>query len=393
MEADAPPVPAGLPRRGFDETHAMFREAVRTFVEREIVPHHERWEQAGAIDKALFAKAGAAGYLGLDVPERYGGGGLDDFRYNAILREEAARALVSASSTRLSVQNDVCVPYFLDETTEEQKRRWLPGICAGATVTAIAMTEPTAGSDLAAMRTTAVRDGDHYVVDGAKTMISNGRNCDLVIVACKTDPSERHRGMSLLVVEADTPGFERGRTLRKVGQKASDTIELFFTGMRVPVENLLGREGEGFRQLVAKLPRERLSIAIDAVAQAQAAFALTLDYVKGRTAFGRPIGSFQHNRFVLAELRTEIDIAQTYVDAQIEALNERRLSADDAAKAKWWATELCTRVVDRCVQLHGGYGYMDEYAISRLWRDARVMTIYGGTTEIMKEIVGRGLGV
>jgi alkylation response protein AidB-like acyl-CoA dehydrogenase len=387
------PVQATLARRGFDETHELFRGAVRTFVEREIVPFHERWELAGVVDKALFEKAGIAGYLGMDVPERYGGGGLADFRYNAILREEAARALVAASATRLSLHNDVCVPYFLDEANEEQKQRWLPGICAGTSVTAIAMTEPTAGSDLAAMRTTAVRDGDEYVVNGAKTMISNGLNCDLVILACKTDPGERHRGMSLLVVESNTSGFERGRNLKKVGQKASDTTELFFTDMRVPAVNLLGAEGDGFRQLVTKLPRERLSIAIDAVAQAQAAFALTLDYVKGREAFGRPIGSFQHSRFVLAELRTEIDIAQTFVDAQIDALNARQLSAEDAAKAKWWATELCVRVVDRCVQLHGGYGYMEEYPISRLWRDARVMTIYGGTTEIMKEIIGRGLGV
>jgi alkylation response protein AidB-like acyl-CoA dehydrogenase len=379
-------------RPGFGETHRLFREAVRTFVAREIVPNHEAWEQAGVIDKELFRRAGEAGYLGLDVPEEYGGGGLDDFRYNAILREEAARARVSASATRLSLHNDVCVPYFLS-ADEAQKRRWLPGICAGTTVTAIAMTEPAAGSDLASMRTSAVRDGDHYVVNGAKTMISNGLNCDLVILACKTDPAQRHGGMSLLVVEAGAPGFARGRTLAKVGQKASDLVELFFTDLRVPVADRLGDEGTGFAQLMAKLPRERLSIAIDAAAQAEAAFALTLSYVKERRAFGRPIGSFQHNRFVLAEMRTELDLARTFVDAQIAALNDDALLPDDAAKAKWWVTELATRVVDRCVQLHGGYGYMDEYAISRAWRDTRVMTIYGGTTEIMKEIIGRGLGV
>jgi alkylation response protein AidB-like acyl-CoA dehydrogenase len=375
-----------------DETHELFRGAVRTFIEREIVPHHERWETAGVIDKALFQKAGAAGYLGLDVPERYGGGGLRDFRFNAILREEAARAHVATSATRLSVQNDVCVPYFLDGS-EEQRQRWLPSICAGTAVTAVAMTEPTAGSDLAAIRTTAVRDGDLYVINGAKTMISNALNCDLIILACKTAAAESHRGISLIVVEADTPGVTRGRNLRKIGQKASDTAELFFADVHVPIANRLGAEGEGFRELVGKLPRERLSIAIDAVAQAQAAFALTLDYVKTRTAFGGPIGSFQHNRFVLAEMRTEIDIAQTFVDAQIDALNAGLLSAEDAAKAKWWATELCARVADRCLQLHGGYGYMEEYAISRAWRDARAMTLYGGTTEIMKEIIGRGLGV
>jgi alkylation response protein AidB-like acyl-CoA dehydrogenase len=375
-----------------DETHEMFRAAVRTFMEREVVPHHERWEKQGVVDRDLFLKAGAAGYLGMDVPEAYGGGGLDDFRYNAIFREEAARARVAISATRVSLHNDVCIPYFAG-ADEEQRQRWLPGLCDGSLIGAIAMTEPTAGSDLASMRTTAKRDGDHYVINGAKTMISNGINCDLVIIACKTDPSERHRGVSLIVAEADTPGFQRGRNLKKIGQWSADTAELFFDDMRVPVENLLGEEGTGFRQLMEKLPRERLSIAIDAVAQAQAAFDTTLTYVKGREAFGRPIGSFQNSRFVMAEMRTEIDIAEVFVDRQIEALNAGELSVETAAEAKWWSTELCKRVVDRCLQLHGGYGYMEEYAIAGAWRDARVMTIYGGTTEIMKEIIGRGLGL
>ncbi|HEY1853261.1 MAG TPA: acyl-CoA dehydrogenase family protein [Solirubrobacterales bacterium] len=375
-----------------DETHEMFRAAVRTFMEREVVPHHERWEREGVVDRELFLKAGAAGYLGMDVPERYGGGGVEDFRYNAIFREEAARALVAISATRVSLHNDVCIPYFLS-ADDEQRQRWLPGLCDGTLVSAIAMTEPTAGSDLASMRTTAERDGDHYVINGAKTMISNGINCDLVIVACKTDPGERHRGVSLIVAEADTPGFQRGRNLKKVGQWSADTAELFFDDMRVPAGNLLGEEGTGFRQLMEKLPRERLSIAVDAVAQAQAAFDLTLTYVKDREAFGRPIGTFQHNRFSMAEMRTEIDIAKVFVDRQIDALNRGELSIETAAEAKWWSTELCKRVVDQCLQLHGGYGYMEEYPIAGAWRDARIMTIYGGTTEIMKEIIGRGLGL
>jgi alkylation response protein AidB-like acyl-CoA dehydrogenase len=293
----------------------------------------------------------------------------------------------------LTLHNDICLPYFLHLTNDDQKHRWLPGICAGQLITAVAMTEPGIGSDLASIATTAIRDGDHYVVNGSKTFITNGINADLVITAVKTDPNQRHRGISLLVVERDTVGFERGRNLEKVGLHAQDTAELFFTDARVPAANLLGDEGDGFRQLVTNLPQERLSIAITAVAAAAFTFQRTLEYVKERTAFGQSIGSFQNSRFRLAEMATEIEIGQSFVDRCVLALNDRDLTAEEAAMAKWWCTELQGRVADTCVQLHGGYGYMMEYPVARAFTDARVTRIYGGTTEIMKEIVGRSLGV
>ena len=380
-------------RRLFDDTHDLFRDGFRQFVDKEIVPFVEDWERAGIVDKAMFRQAGQAGFLGIGAPASLGGGGLRDFRFSAVIMEEFAAAGVGSSGTCISLHNDVCLPYFLDGADEDQKVRWLPGICSGELMTAIAMTEPGMGSDLASMRTVAVRDGDCYVLNGSKTFITNGINCDLVIVACKTDPAERHRGISLLVVEAGMVGFDRGRNLDKIGMHAQDTSELFFNDVRVPIENRLGPEGSGFTQLVAKLPQERLSIAVQAVAQARAAFESTLTYSKERRAFGQPIGSFQANRFTLAELRTELDIAQVFVDQQIEALNAGDLTAEDAAEAKWWCTEMQWRVLDRCLQLHGGYGYMEEYPIARAWRDGRVQSIYGGTTEIMKEIIGRSLGL
>jgi alkylation response protein AidB-like acyl-CoA dehydrogenase len=382
-----------LVRTLFDDTHEMFRQAFRAFVEKEIEPHHAGWERAGIVDKAMFRKAGSAGFLGIAAPESYGGGGQADFRFNAVMIEEIAAAGVTGSGVCLSLHNDVAFPYFLSAATPEQKARWLSGMCSGELMTAIAMTEPGTGSDLGAITTTAVRDGDHYVLNGSKTFITNGINSDLVIVVCKTDPPARHRGMSLLVVEAGMDGFERGRNLDKIGQHAADTAELFFTDVRVPVANRLGDEGSAFGQLVAGLPQERLAIAVAAVAQAEAAFGWTLDYCRERRAFGQPIGSFQHNRFRLAEMRTELDIARVFVDRQMEAHTRGELSAEDAAKAKWWCTEMQTRLVDTCLQLHGGYGYMEEYPIARAWRDGRVQTIYGGTTEVMKEIVGRALNL
>ncbi|MEO9224677.1 MAG: acyl-CoA dehydrogenase family protein, partial [Acidimicrobiales bacterium] len=300
---------------------------------------------------------------------------------------------VGGAGLGLTLQADILLPYFLHLTNDEQKGRWLPGIASGDLITAVAMTEPGMGSDLAGMGTTAVRDGDQYIVNGSKTFISNGINADLVICAVKTDPTERHKGMSLLVIERGMDGFERGRNLDKVGLKSQDTAELFFNDVRVPVRNRLGEEGEGFMLLVRNLPQERLSIANAGVAAAQAAFDWTLEYAKERKAFGQPIGSFQNSRFVLAEMRTEIDVAQSHIDRCIEAHTRGELTADEAAAAKWWCTELQKRVVDRCVQLHGGYGYMLEYPIARAYTDARIATIYGGTTEIMKEIVGRSLGL
>jgi alkylation response protein AidB-like acyl-CoA dehydrogenase len=377
----------------FDDTHEEFRSAFRSFLEREAVPNAGAWDAAGVVDRSLFAVAGANGFLGMEVPEEHGGGGVKDFRFNVVIAEELQAADVNAVGLGLTLHNDICLPYFLHLTNDEQKARWLPGICAGELITAVAMTEPGIGSDLASMTTTAIRDGDHYVVNGSKTFITNGINADLVITAVKTDPSQRHRGMSLLVLERGMEGFTRGRNLDKIGMHAQDTAELFFDDVRVPVTNRLGEEGTGFVQLVSNLPQERLSIAVTGVAAARAAFDRTLAYAKERQAFGQPVASFQHNRFVLAEMATEIEIGQSFIDRCVLALNAGELTADEAAMAKWWCTELQGKVIDRGVQLHGGYGYMTEYPIGRAYADARITRIYGGTTEIMKEIIGRSLGV
>ena len=378
----------------FEADHEAFRESFRAFMDKEVVPHLDEWDAAGIVPRSMFTTAGRFGYLGMDVPESYGGGGVADFRFNAVIAEEIMRANAAAAGLGISLHNDICLPYFLAYCTEEQKQRWLPGIVSGELITAIAMTEPGIGSDLASMSTTARRDGERYIVNGAKTFITNGINADLVITAVKTDPTQRHRGMSLLVLERGMPGFQRGRNLDKIGQHAQDTAELSFTDVPVPVTNLLGpEEGQGFTQLVTNLPQERLSIAIAGVAAARTAFEQTCGYVTERTAFGQPIGSFQNSRFVLAELATEIDIAEHYVDDCVRALNAGQLTAVDAAKAKWWCTELQGRAIDRCLQLHGGYGYMSEYPIARAFTDARITRIYGGTTEIMKEVIGRSLGL
>jgi alkylation response protein AidB-like acyl-CoA dehydrogenase len=382
-----------MQRTLFEPEHEMFRESVRGFIAKELTPHNEAWERAGLVDREMFAKAGAQGFLGMAVPEEYGGGGVSDFRYNQVIAEEVQHGGVNAAGLGWTLHNDICLPYFLTLTTDEQKARWLPGICSGELITAIAMTEPGIGSDLASMSTTAVLDGDHYVVNGSKTFITNGINADLVITAVKTDPTQRHAGMSLLVLERGMPGFERGRNLEKVGLHAQDTAELFFTDVPVPVANRLGDEGTGFRSLVTKLPQERLSIAVTGVAAARAALDHTLEYVKERTAFGQPVGSFQNSRFRLAEMATEIEIAQTFVDRCVLGLNEGSLTAEEAAMAKWWCTEEQLDLINRCLQLHGGYGYMKEYPIAKAYMDARIQTIYGGTTEIMKEIIGKSLGV
>jgi alkylation response protein AidB-like acyl-CoA dehydrogenase len=355
------------------------------------VPHHDRWEREGKVDPALMRAAGANGFLGMAIPEEYGGGGNNDFRFNAIINEEIMRAGVAGSGMCIVLHNDICLPYFLKCTNEEQKGRWLPGIASGEHITAIAMTEPGIGSDLAGMSTSAIRNGDHYLVNGSKTFITNGINSTLVATAVKTDPSQRHRGMSLMVLEEGMEGFTRGRNLDKIGLHAQDTAELFFTDVQVPVANLLGNEGEGFFQLVDKLPQERLSLALGAVAAARQAVAWTTDYVRERKAFGSSIGSFQNTRFKMAEFKTEVDIAQVFIDAQVEALNRGELTAEDAAESKWWCTEMQQRVTSGCLQLFGGYGFMAEYPIARAFCDARVQTIYGGTTEIMKEIIGKAM--
>jgi alkylation response protein AidB-like acyl-CoA dehydrogenase len=375
----------------YEPVHEEFRELCRTFLAREAVPHHASWEEAGLVDREVWRKAGAAGLLGLDVPEEYGGGGQRDFRFNAVLVEEIAAA--GTTGLGFGLHNDIVAPYLTELTTDEQRERWLPGFCSGETVTAIAMSEPGAGSDLAGVRTSAVRDGSDYVINGQKTFITNGEHADLVIVVARTGPDAGAHGLSLFGVRRGTPGFERGRRLDKVGLKANDTAELFFTDCRVPATDLIGSLNQGFYHLMANLPRERLSIAVAAVAAAEHILEVTLDYVRTREAFGRPIGTFQHSRFLLAELATEVTIARTFLNHCVTEHNAGRLSVSDAAMAKWWTTELQTRVADRCVQLHGGYGYMREYPVAKAWLDSRVQTIYGGTTEIMKEIIGRSLGL
>ncbi|MCV7257689.1 acyl-CoA dehydrogenase family protein [Mycobacterium shimoidei] len=376
----------------YSPEHSQFRELVRDFVQQTVVPAHERWEKAGRVDRSLFTEAGKLGLLGFSVPEEFGGPGVDDFRYNAILVEELQRAGAAAEAVAFSLQNDIVLPYLTDLTTPEQKQRWLPGVVTGETIVAIAMTEPGAGSDLAGIRTTAVRDGDHYVVNGAKTFISNGQIGDLFVVAVRTAP-DRHKGLSLLVIDPDTPGFSRGRNLEKIGLHAQDTSELSFDDVRVPVENLLEAEGRGFYQLMNNLPQERLSLGVGAVAAAEGVLAETLEYVRERQAFGSPIAGLQNTQFLLAELATELDVARTYLDDCIAEHLAGGLTAARAARLKWWTTELQVRVADRCLQLHGGYGYMREYPVSRAFVDARIQTIYGGTTEIMKTIIAKDLGL
>ena len=371
-----------MERTIFEDDHDAFRQSVRSFIRDQIAPNHDKWSRDGIVDREMFRSAGRYGFLGMGAPEALGGGGIRDFRYNVVINEEIQRAGVIGSGAGWILHNDVYLPYFLAFASDDQQARWLPGICSGERITAIAMTEPAAGSDLSAVSTTAHRDGDHYVVNGAKTFITNGLNADLIITAVKTDPTQRHRGMSLLVIEGDAEGLERGRNLDKLGLHAQDTAELFFNELRVPVENLLGDVGAGFTHLVRNLAQERLSIAITAVAGARAALLATRSYVNDRHAFGKPLSAMQNTRFRIAEMVTEVEIAQSYVDRCTQGLNEGTLAPEEAAMAKWWCTELQKRVVDGCLQLHGGYGYMTEYPIARAYADARITRIYGGTTEI-----------
>lgn len=379
-------------RKIFEPEHDEFRATARSFFLTECVPHSDEWEERGYVDRDVWLRAGELGLIGWEMPEEFGGADIQDFRFNAILNEEYHAT--GAVGIGLGVQNDILSGYFRDLTTEEQKKRWLPKYVSGEYITAIAMSEPGAGSDLANVKTSARRDGDHYVINGAKTFISNGLLADLVVVACRTDPdaAKPHQGISLIVVETGMEGFTRGRKLDKIGQKSADTAELFFDDVRVPVENLIGEENRGFYQLMRNLPAERLGIAIHAAAQARRAVDLATSYAHERKAFGQEIGKFQVNRHALAQMRVEIDVMQTYVDQCILEVNSGELTAEEAAGAKWWATETQWKIVDRCLQLHGGYGYMNEYEIARLWRDARVQRIYGGTNEIMLDLIGRKLG-
>ncbi|GAB2745249.1 long-chain specific acyl-CoA dehydrogenase [Salinifilum aidingensis] len=378
-------------RELYDTDHEAFRDTVRTFVEKELAPHAEQWEQDGVVSRDAWLAAGRQGLLGFAAEERHGGAGVDDFRFNTVFAEELVTAGITSFGAPL--HNDIIAPYLLKLATEEQQQRWLPGFCSGELISAIAMTEPGAGSDLQGITTTAVREGDHYVLNGQKTFISNGILADLVVVVARTDPEAGHEGISLLVVERGAEGFERGRNLDKIGQKGQDTAELFFNDVRVPAENLLGQEGQGFVYLMENLPQERLSIGVAAAAAAEHVLDETTRYCRERTAFGRPIGKFQHVRFELAEMATEVQIGRTFADRCVQEHNAGELSIPDAAMAKWWLTEMNKRVVDRCLQLHGGYGYMAEFPVAKAYLDSRVQTIYGGTTEIMKEIIGRSLGI
>ncbi|RYE41160.1 MAG: acyl-CoA dehydrogenase [Hyphomicrobiales bacterium] len=381
-------------RAVFNEDHESFRSMIRKYLETEVVPHFPKWEKAGHPPREFYEGLGSLGVLGMAVPEEYGGAGEPSYKYSAVLTEESLRATLGVGTVR--VHMDLVLPYFMTYGTPEQHARWLPGFCRGDLMTAIALTEPGTGSDLAGIATTAVLDGDHYIVNGSKTFITGGINADLVLTAVRTSPpapENRRAGLSLLVIEADTPGYSVGRNLEKLGLKAQDTAELFFDNVRVRADNILGEEGQAFSYLSHNLPQERLSIAVGSLAAARAAVTATIDYVSERKAFGKPIASFQNTKFVLAECDTEIEAGQALVDRALEEHETGDLTAVDAAKVKLYTTELQGRVVDKCLQLFGGYGYMTEYPISRLYADARVTRIYGGSSEIMKTIIGKNLGL
>jgi alkylation response protein AidB-like acyl-CoA dehydrogenase len=374
----------------FDSVHDEFRATARAFYDRECAPHAEKWEREGLTDRAVWPKAGALGLLGWEAPEEFGGQGITDFRFNAIMVEEFYAS--GTAGIGFALQNDLLASYLVHLTNEEQQKRWLPGYVAGEIIAAVAMSEPAAGSDLAGIKTTAVRDGDDYIINGAKTFISSGILADLVVTAVKTTPDAGHKGISLVAVERDTPGFTRGRKLDKIGLKSADTAELFFHDVRVPHTNLIGEENRGFYHLMRNLPAERLSIAVNAVAHARRALELTTAYAHDRQAFGQPIGTFQVNRHAIAEMTVLLDVMQVYVDRCTVAANAGQLTAEEAAGAKLFATESQWQILDRCLQLHGGYGYVNEYEIARLWRDARVQRLYGGTSEIMRDLIGRKMG-
>ena len=371
--------------------HEAYRETVREFLARDVVPYQLDWDRQRMIDRTAFARAAKAGIYGLQIDERFGGAGERDYRYRMVVCEELARVFAFSFGLTVSLQDDLVLHYLLDLTTELQKQRWLPGFASGELIGALAMTEPGAGSDLKGIRTSARRDGDQWILNGQKTFISSGIMADVVVVAARTDPEGGSRAFSLFVVERDTPGFERGRQLDKIGLPAQDTAELFFHDAVVPAANLLGEAGRGLPYLMSHLPRERLGVTAKAIGNSRAIFDQTVEYCRQRTAFGQPLTGQQHIRFELAEMATQIDIAEAYVDKSVLAFNAGELSAVDAAKGKWYVSELQKSVIDRCLQLHGGYGYMTEYPVARAFLDTRVQTIYGGTTKIMKEIIGRDI--
>ncbi|GAA8844486.1 acyl-CoA dehydrogenase family protein [Helicobacter pylori] len=384
-----------MPRNIYDEDHEAFRSSVKEFVDRNLVPRAESMIAEHSIPREVWREAGKQGFFGLTIPEEFGGAGIDDYRFNAVLAEELSKFNVAVSSC-FGIHADITAPYIVALGTDEQKQRWLPQVATGEKILSIGMTEPNGGSDLAALKSSAVKADDgsgDWIINGSKTFITNGHQCDLAVVAIRTDPSKGAKGISLFVLEKEDEGFTKGKPLDKVGQPESDTSELFFDNVRVPADRLLGPEGMGFISMMQKLPQERLGNAIGCVAHAAQILEETIEYTKERKAFGQPIGSFQHNKFKIAELVTSIEVAQAYVDDCVAAHAAGKLSAVDAAKAKWWAAETQSKVLDECVQLHGGYGYMNEYRVARAWRDARINKIWAGTNEIMKELIGRDLGL
>ncbi len=375
----------------YTDEHDAYRDSVRRFLDREVVPHYEEWEEAGIAPPEAWRAAGEAGLIGVGLPEEYGGGGEKDYRYRMIVAEESAKLAVTSFAAGLSTHDDIVVHYVADLGSAEQKARWIPGFASGELIGAIAMTEPGAGSDVQGIRTTAVHDGRDWVINGQKTFITNGINAGFVLVVARTDPDAGSRGFTLFAVEDGTPGFERGRRLKKLGLHAQDTAELFFTDARVSDADVIGEVNHGFGYLMERLPRERLSIAVGGLAGAEAAYGWARDYVFERKAFDKRVGDFQATRFELAELETELDVTRAYIERSVLRLNAGELSAVDASKAKWWTTELQTRVTTRALQLFGGYGFMEEYPIARAFRDSRVQPIYGGTNQIMREIIGRDI--
>ena len=381
-----------MKREIYDEDHEAFRSSVREFLERSVIPNVEQHAVDKAIPREFWLEAGKQGFLGLEIPEEYGGAGADDYRFNAVMAEELSKVNAALGSC-WGIHADITAPYIVAMGTEEQKQRWLPGVAAGEILLAIGMTEPSGGSDLAALKTTAVKDGDDWVINGSKTFITNGYSADLVITAVRTDPEKGARGISLFAIPADAPGFSRGRKLDKVGQDESDTAELFFEDVRLGEDHIIGELGGGFIAMMQKLPQERLGCSISNVAHAKQILLETIQYTKDRKAFGAPIGTFQHNKFLMAELVTSIEVAEAYIDQCVIAHDKGELTPVDAAKAKWWSSQVQNDVLDHCVQLHGGYGFMNEYRVARAWRDARVSKIWAGSNEIMKELIGRDLGL
>jgi alkylation response protein AidB-like acyl-CoA dehydrogenase len=381
-----------MKREIYEEDHEAFRSSVREFLERSVIPQVEKHAADKAIPREFWLKAGEQGFLGLEIPEEYGGAGAGDYRFNAVALEELSKVNVALSAC-WGIHADITAPYIVAMGTEEQKQRWLPGVASGEILLAIGMTEPSGGSDLAALKTSAVKDGDTWVINGSKTFITNGYSADLVLTAVRTDADKGARGISLFAIPAEAPGFSRGRKLDKVGQDEADTAELFFEDVRLSEDYLLGELGGGFIAMMQKLPQERLGIGISNVAHAKQILLETIQYTKDRKAFGASIGTFQHNKFLLAEQVTAIEVAEAYIDSCVVAHDKGELTPVDAAKAKWWSSQVQNEVLDHCVQLHGGYGFMNEYRVARAWRDARVSKIWAGSNEIMKELIGRDLGL